>query len=146
MPNQYVNKVQLGNEVLLDLTADTATAADVAEGKTFHDASGALVTGTASGGGGTRYTAVIDTNEYGDDAVFLTVNDGGFLIQSLESQYPEGTVVCVQNPYGILDELGIRVLIDGGSEEEDEVIAWNISSDSSVMAFIMPSADVLITP
>ena len=50
--NPYVNKVVLGNDVLLDLTADTATAADVAEGKTFHLASGALATGTASGGNG----------------------------------------------------------------------------------------------
>ncbi len=52
MPNQYVNKVVLGSDTLLDLTADTATAADVAEGKTFHLASGAQAVGTASGGGG----------------------------------------------------------------------------------------------
>ena len=35
----------------MDLTGDTATAADVAQGKTFHLASGAPATGTASGGG-----------------------------------------------------------------------------------------------
>jgi len=52
MANQYVNKVVLGSETLLDLTADTATAADVAQGKTFHLATGAPATGTASGGGG----------------------------------------------------------------------------------------------
>ena len=45
-----VNKVVLGSETLLDLTGDTATAADVAEGKTFHLASGVQATGTASGG------------------------------------------------------------------------------------------------
>ncbi len=50
MPNEYVNKVTYGNEVLLDLTGDTATAADVAIGKTFHLATGAPATGTASGG------------------------------------------------------------------------------------------------
>lgn len=42
-----VNKVVLGDEVLLDLTGDTATAADVAVGKTFHLASGVQATGTA---------------------------------------------------------------------------------------------------
>lgn len=46
-----VNKVILGTETLLDLTGDTATAEDVAEGKTFHLASGVQATGTASGGG-----------------------------------------------------------------------------------------------
>lgn len=46
-----VNKVVLGSETLLDLTGDTATAADVAEGKTFHLASGVQTVGTASGGG-----------------------------------------------------------------------------------------------
>lgn len=48
MANTTVNKVILGNETLLDLTADTATAADVVEGKTFHLASGAAAVGTAS--------------------------------------------------------------------------------------------------
>ena len=52
MPNQNVNKVVVNNQTIIDLTGDTATAADVAQGKTFHDASGALQTGTSSGGGG----------------------------------------------------------------------------------------------
>lgn len=52
MANTTVNKVILGNETLLDLTGDTATAADVASGKMFHLASGAQAVGTASGGGG----------------------------------------------------------------------------------------------
>lgn len=46
MPNQYINKVVLGTETLIDLTADTVAASDVASGKTFHDRSGATVTGT----------------------------------------------------------------------------------------------------
>lgn len=49
--NPYVNKVEYGGRTLIDLTNDTATAADVAEGKTFHDKSGALVIGAAAGGG-----------------------------------------------------------------------------------------------
>lgn len=40
------NKVVYGTLVLMDLTSDTATAADVAEGKTFHDKTGEQITGT----------------------------------------------------------------------------------------------------
>lgn len=47
-----VNKVDLNGETLIDLTADTATAEDVAEGKTFHLASGEQATGTSTGGSG----------------------------------------------------------------------------------------------
>ena len=46
MANEYVNKVTLGNEDLIDLSGDTATAADVAAGKTLHLRSGAPATGT----------------------------------------------------------------------------------------------------
>ena len=57
MPNSYVNKVQFVRngtaETLIDLTADTVTAATLMSGYTAHDASGAPITGTASGGGGT---------------------------------------------------------------------------------------------
>lgn len=40
------NKVVYGTLVLMDLTSDTATAADVAKGKTFHDKTGAQVAGS----------------------------------------------------------------------------------------------------
>lgn len=56
MPNAYANKVQVTRggqtETLIDLTADTAIASDVAQGKYFHLASGERVVGTATGGGG----------------------------------------------------------------------------------------------
>lgn len=45
-----VNKVEFGDETLIDLTQDTATADDVAEGKTFHLASGIQTVGTGRGG------------------------------------------------------------------------------------------------
>lgn len=41
-----INKVVFGNDVLIDLTADTITAADLQSGITAHDASGASITGT----------------------------------------------------------------------------------------------------
>ena len=47
MPNQYVNQVGLADgTILIDLTSDTAVAADVATGKYFHLATGERVAGT----------------------------------------------------------------------------------------------------
>ena len=41
-----IGKVVLGDEVLIDLTADTITAEDLKKGVTAHDKSGAVITGT----------------------------------------------------------------------------------------------------
>ena len=41
-----IGKVVLGDEVLVDLTADTITAEDLKSGVTAHDKSGAVITGT----------------------------------------------------------------------------------------------------
>lgn len=46
MANQYVSKVVLGDETLIDLTTDTITADKLASGVTAHDKSGAKITGT----------------------------------------------------------------------------------------------------
>ena len=46
MSNSYVNKVIYDGNVLIDLTSDTITAADLAYGKIAHDKSGAEITGT----------------------------------------------------------------------------------------------------
>ena len=49
MANEYVSKVVLSNgTTLIDLTGDTATAATVLSGSTFHDKSGAPITGTCT--------------------------------------------------------------------------------------------------
>ena len=48
MPNKYVNKVVIGKETKLDLTADTVTPDKLAEGITAHDKSVALITGTST--------------------------------------------------------------------------------------------------
>ena len=41
-----IGKVVLGDEVLVDLTADTIAAEDLKKGVTAHDKSGAAITGT----------------------------------------------------------------------------------------------------
>lgn len=42
------NKVIYGGKVLIDLTADTVTAAQLAKGATAHDKTGAIITGTST--------------------------------------------------------------------------------------------------
>lgn len=46
-----INKVQYGNTTLIDLTGDTVTADKLMQGYTAHDRTGAVITGTATGGG-----------------------------------------------------------------------------------------------
>lgn len=48
MANQYVNKVILGNETLIDISGTTATASDVLATKKFFGKDGAEVTGTCT--------------------------------------------------------------------------------------------------
>lgn len=48
--NPYANKVTVNNTTIIDLTSDTVTPSALAEGYTAHDKSGALITGTATGG------------------------------------------------------------------------------------------------
>ena len=46
MANTTVNKVSIGEEILIDLTGDDVTAEDVVEGKVFHLPSGSIAIGT----------------------------------------------------------------------------------------------------
>ena len=48
MANQYVNKVVVNGVTKIDLTGDTAVANKVLSGYTFHDKTGAPVTGTST--------------------------------------------------------------------------------------------------
>lgn len=44
--NPYVNKVEYGNEVLIDISGDTVTADKIVSGYTAHNKAGAPITGT----------------------------------------------------------------------------------------------------
>lgn len=59
-----INKVQYGNTTLIDLTSDTVTADKLMQGYTAHDRSGTLITGTATGGGGSGGNVWQDQDGY----------------------------------------------------------------------------------
>ena len=48
MADTVYNKVIFGGNVLMDLTSDTVTAADLAYGVKAHDKTGAQITGTST--------------------------------------------------------------------------------------------------
>lgn len=75
--NPYVNKVQLADgRVLIDLTSDTVDAAHLLSGYTAHDATGAAITGTATGGGGSSGAPWdIDIGLPSDDDPWVRPND-----------------------------------------------------------------------
>lgn len=66
MPAKAINKVIYGGNTLIDLTADTVTASDVASGVTFHLPSGEIGTGTST----------YDSDTSGDTAVVAEVLAG----------------------------------------------------------------------
>ena len=76
-----VNKVVLGGESLIDLTADTVTADTLGDGVTAHDASGQVITGTMKSGGmsrqvGETFHSLIPLDS---SIVGIHVNDGSLL-------------------------------------------------------------------
>ena len=48
MPNKYINKLVVGNEIKFDLTSDTVTADKLLKDITEHDKSGPPITGTCT--------------------------------------------------------------------------------------------------
>lgn len=69
MANPYCNKIIINGEAKIDLTADTVDAAHLAEGFTAHDASGAVITGVMTAGGGD----LPDPITAGDTPVFADI-------------------------------------------------------------------------
>lgn len=131
MPD-YINKVVYGNTTLIDLTADTITAADLAYGVTAHDMSGAPITGSSTkdvdSSAATAVVAeVLATKTFAARGTLLTgtmPNNGAVA----------GTISDKNTPYsvpaGFHDGSG-TVSID--STEAAKIIASNIKSGVEIL-------------
>lgn len=133
MANEYNNKVVLADgTVLIDLTADTADAAHVLSGYTFHAASGAPVTGSCN----------FDSNTTNDT---LTVSEAlvGKTFHARGTAYTgtmpnngavSGTISTVAGTYtvpqGYHDGSGT---VSISSTEQDKIVPGNIKSGTVIL-------------
>lgn len=69
------NKIIYNGNTLIDLTGDTVTADKLMQGYTAHDRSGALITGTATGGGGGAISVVDTEDTHGGTIRTITAVD-----------------------------------------------------------------------
>lgn len=126
------NKIIYGGNVLIDLTADTVTAAQLAKGITAHDKSGAIITGTST----------LDSDTSSDTAVAAEVLKGktahvkGALVTGTmpNNGAVTGTITKVAGvytiPQGYHDGSG-KVSIS--ATEQAKLVAKNIRSGVTVL-------------
>ena len=130
--NQYVNKVILGTDVKLDLSADTITADKLASGITAHDKSGAPVTGTSTKDSDTSNdTAAVAEILKGKTAhargvqLVGTMPNNGAVTGTISTKAGSYTI-----PQGYHDGSG-KVQID--SAEQAKIIAANIREGITIL-------------
>lgn len=127
-----INKVVFGNQTLIDLTADTITAADLQSGVTAHDASGASITGTSTLDSDTSE----DTAQVGEILATKTAHARG--VQLVGTMPNRGAVdldisevdQVVSVPQGYHDGSG-TVQID--STEQAKIIDSNIKAGVEIL-------------
>lgn len=126
------SKIIFGNQVLMDLTSDTVTAADLASGKTAHGADGELITGTntydADTSDATAVAAEILTGKSAyvrGSKVEGSMPNRGAIAETIDDK---NDVITVPNGYH--DGSG-SVQID--STEKAKIIAENIKDGVSIL-------------
>lgn len=132
MANQYVNKVIYGGDVLIDLTGDDVTAAQVLSGAKFHLPSGAQGTGACtydadtSDATATAAEILATKTAYKNGAkVTGTMVNNGAVTGTISTKAEQYTV-----PIGYHDGSG-KVGID--STEQSKIIAANIKAGIQIL-------------
>lgn len=133
MANEYVSKVVLSNgTTLIDLTADTVTAADILDGVTAHGKDGAPITGTCTYDSDTSSdTAAVAEILSGKTAhargalLTGTMTNNGGVTGTISTKAGQYTV-----PQGYHDGSG-KVSI--ASAEQAKIIAGNIKSGVQIL-------------
>lgn len=131
--NQYVNQVGLADgTVLIDLTTDTATRADVLNGKYFHLKSGERTTGTCTYDSNTTDANASASEILSGRTAYVNKNkitgemtNNGAVTGTISTKAQEYTI-----PAGYHSGLG-KVSIS--STEQGKIIASNIKSGVSIL-------------
>lgn len=145
MPNENVNKVALADgTILIDLTSDTAVAADVASGKYFHLASGARVQGSSTKDSDTTDADAIASEILYGKTAYVNKNkitgqmtNNGSVTGTISTKAQEYTI-----PAGYHDGTG-KVGIS--STEQQKIIASNILTGVTILGVtgnVSPSSSV----
>lgn len=127
-----INKVIYGGDTLIDLTSDTVTASDILTGKTAHDKSGAIITGTCPFDSDTS----ADTATASEILSGSTAHARGTLLTGTMANNGSvtGTISTKAGQYTIpqgYHDGGGKVSIS--STEQSKIIASNIKSGVSIL-------------
>lgn len=118
-----VSKVAYDGHTLIDLTGDTAVAADVTQGKTFHLANGEQATGTNTGGitptGTINITAngTYDVTSYAAAAVNVPAVTPSF-------PYACTLTITLDNYLDVDQTLDLDISYRGGDPDSPSTIVW----------------------
>lgn len=132
MANQYKNKIIYGGNVLIDLTQDDVTAADVQSGKKFHLPSGATATGTNTYDADTKDATAVAAEILSDKTAYKngtkltgTMPNRGAVTGSISTVAGEYTI-----PQGYHDGSGKVSII---ATEQAKLIATNIREGITIL-------------
>jgi len=137
--NQYVNKVQFGNDVIMDISSDTVTSDTLISGYTAHDRSGAPIIGSLSTfmpSGSTAAAGLVP-------APSTTAGTTAFLCEDGSWKVPVGTTYSVFVGSGSSAAAGLVPAPDstaGTSKFLCENGTWAVPPDTNTTYSVMTGA------